>query len=131
MTLFVQCSAGALVAAILGLALEKQGKDMALLLTVGVSVMILAVAISYLAPVMAFLEELRVLGNFSSEMVSALLKILGMGILTEAAAMVCADAGNSSLAKALQLLGSMVILWLSIPIFSALMDLVREILGGL
>lgn len=43
--------------------------------------------------------------------------------------MVCTDAGNASLGKAVQLLGTAVILWLSLPLFKALVELLQSILG--
>jgi hypothetical protein len=45
--------------------------------------------------------------------------------------MVCADAGNASLGKVLQILASAVILWLSLPVFTALIELIQKILGEL
>lgn len=131
MTLFVQAAAAALLAVVLGLCLDKQGKDMALLLTMAVCVMVLAAAISYLRPVVAFLQQLQLLGNLNNSMVWTLLKIVGIGLLSEIASMVCADAGRASLGKSLQILASCVILWLSIPIFTVLLELIQSILGEL
>ncbi len=131
MDLFIKCAAGGLLTVILGIALEKQGKDTALVLSVGVCCMITGAAASYLRPVVTFLDNLVTIGNLNSVTVSSLFKILGIGILTEITAMVCTDAGNSSLGKALQFLGTGVILWLSLPIFTALIDLIGQILGEL
>ncbi len=131
MELFIQTAATALLTVVIGLALEKQGKDMALLLTVAVCCMVIAVSVSYFRPVLTFLSDLQSIGSLNNGMVSTLLKILGIGILSEVAAMVCADAGNASLGKAVQLLGAAVILWLSLPVFSALIELIQQILGGL
>ena len=41
----------------------------------------------------------------------------------------CTDAGNGALGKALQLLTGAVILWLSIPLIQALIELLSEMLG--
>ena len=75
------------------------------------------------------MKQLENLGNLNGELIRILLKIAGIGILTEITSMVCSDAGNSSMGKTLQLLGNVVILWLSVPIFNMLMDLLQEILG--
>ena len=101
MTLFLQAAAAALLAVVLGLALEKQGKDMALLLTVAVCVMILAGAMTCLKQVVDFLNHLRSLADLNSGMVGSLMKIVGVGLVSEIASMVCADAGRASLGKAL------------------------------
>lgn len=131
MTLFLQAAAAALLAVVLGLCLEKQGKDIAVLLVMAVCVMILTVTISCLKPVVDFLERLQRIGDLNSSMVSTLFKIVGIGMISEIAAMVCGDAGRASLGKALQILAGAMILWLSIPIFTVLLELIQSILGGL
>lgn len=129
MTLFIQAAAAALLAVVLGLCVEKQGKDMALLLTMAVCVMILVAAVSYFHPVIEFVQQLQTIGNLNGSMVGTILKIVGIGLLSEIAVMVCADAGRASLGKSLQILASGVILWLSIPIFTVLLELIQSILG--
>lgn len=127
---FLQAAAAVLLAVVLCLTLGKQGKDMAVLLAMGVCCMVMVIAMRYLEPVVEFLEKLEFLGDLNGEMVGSLFKIVGIGILTEIAAMVCTDSGNGSMGKSLQILGSSVILWLSIPILTALIELIQDILEG-
>jgi hypothetical protein len=47
------------------------------------------------------------------------------------ATLICTDAGNTALAKTVQILTTAMILWLSIPLFESLLDLVQAILGEL
>lgn len=122
--------AGALLAVILYLTLGKQGKEMGTLLTMAVCSMICAIAMSYLKPVMDFVEQLEITGNLDRNLIGILLKAAGIGFLSEIACLVCADAGNSALGKSVQILGTGVILWLSIPLFQELLELLERILGG-
>lgn len=131
MDLFFQAAAGILIAAILGLILGKQGKEFTVVLTVAVCCMVVLLCITFLEPVLDLLCQLEALGNLNGEMVRILFKVVGIGLVSEIAGMVCTDAGNGSLGKALQMLGTAVILWLSIPVFQALLDLIQEILGEL
>lgn len=126
---FWQAAAAVLIAVFLILTFGKQGKDMAVLLSIAVCCMVLAIAGVYLSPVMDFLHQLESMGNLDSDLLRILFKVVGIGMVTEIATMVCSDSGNASLGKALQMLGSAVILWLSIPVFTALLDLVQKILG--
>ena len=71
------------------------------------------------------------MGNLRSDLLGILLKAVGIGLISEIAAVVCSDSGNAGLGKMIQLIGSVVILWLSIPVFQALLDLVQTILGEL
>ena len=85
----------------------------------------------YLQPVLKFLETLELLGKLDSDMVTTLLKVTGIGMITEISNLVCKDAGNESMGKSMQLLGSAAILYLSVPLFAALLELLQKILGAL
>lgn len=128
MELFLKAAGAVLVAVLLSLTLSQQSRNTAAVLSMAVCAMVLLLGLSYLQPVLDFLEQLESLGNLSGEMISVLFKVTGISLISEIAAMICTDSGNASLAKALQILTSAVILWLSIPVFNALIDLVRKIL---
>lgn len=129
MTAFWQGAAAVLLTVILGLALGKQGKEAGLLLTLAVCCMVGCLAMTYLSPVIAFLQQLREVGQLDGGMLEILLKAVGIGLIGEIAALICADSGNGALGKALQLLSAAVILWLSIPLLTQLLELLQEILG--
>lgn len=123
--------AGALITALLGLILQKQGKEYALVLAVAVSIVGACLALTYIKPVFSFLEELRELANIDVEIYRILLKAVGVGLIGEISAVICSDSGNASLGKMLQLLSAAVILWLSLPVLQQLMDLIKEVLEGI
>ena len=51
--------------------------------------------------------------------------IIGGGL----AGLLCADAGESALGKALQILSNAAILWLSLPLFRQIIGLIGEVLA--
>ncbi|MCL2587268.1 MAG: stage III sporulation AC/AD family protein [Firmicutes bacterium] len=63
-----------------------------------------------------------------ADMFSALLRIIGIGYLTEFAASVCDEAGNNSMAKKVTLAGKVLILILALPIVNNLIEIVADIL---
>lgn len=126
---FWQGAAAVLLAVILVLALGKQGKEAGLLLSLAVCCMLAVLAISYLEPVVALVQRLQDMTGLDSGMLQILLKAVGIGIIGEIASLICADSGNAALGKALQLLSAAVILWLSIPLIEALLELLQEMLG--
>ena len=128
---FFQAAAGVLIAVVLCITLGSQNKSFSVLLAMGVCAMVLLLGLRYLAPVADFIRELEALGNLSGEMVNILMKTALIGILAEISALLCADSGHGSLAQALRIGGSLVILWLSLPVFRGLMDLVQKILEGI
>lgn len=131
MTTFIKASAGVMLALILEKILQKQGKDMSLLLSVAVCAMVAAAAVSFLQPVLNFFSRLQILGNLNSVLLNVLLKAVGVGILSEILSLICTDAGNAALGKSLQLLASSLVLYLSIPVLEELLKLMDTILGAI
>ena len=131
MDLFLKAVAAALITAVIGLVLAKQGKDMFLLLTLAACAMIGAVAFAFLKPAISFLRRLTEMTKLNTELLSVILKTVGIGLIGELAGLICSDAGNAALEKSIQILTTAMILWLSIPLFESLLDLVQAILGEL
>ena len=129
MDLFLKAAAAVLLAVILYLVVNSHSKELAVLLTLAVCAMVVAAAGKFMQPVLVFAENLQSVGRLNSEYLSILLKVVGIGLLAEIAALVCNDAGNATLGKVLQMLASCVILWLSLPLLNGLIELVQEILG--
>ena len=85
-----------------------------------------------------FVETLSgVIGGFSQiatqtgvpiTLFSALLRIIGIGYLTEFAANICEDSGNQSLAHKVVIGGKILILVMAIPIVTSLIDIIVGVL---
>ena len=131
MTLFLQISGAVLLTVILVLTLKSNSKEIGTILAITVCCITALAALSYLRPVLEFLKKLEQVGSLDSTMVEILLKATGIGIVTEIANLVCKDAGNESMGKTMQILGTAVILYLSMPLFYTLIDLLQKILGEL
>lgn len=131
MELFWKTVGAVLICAILVLVLERQNRDFSLMITVAASAMICIGAAKLFDPVLSFLGQLETLAGLSSDMLLTLIKVFGIGMTGEIAASVCKDAGNASLGKGLQFLTNAAILYLSVPIFSALTDLFVGVLGDI
>ena len=131
MTLYLQVCGAVLLAVILILTLKNTGKDIAAILAIAVCCMASLVTMHYLQPVISFLQTLRNLGNLDGSMVRILLKATGIGIIAEITNLICKDSGNESMGKSMQLLGTAVIFYLSLPLFTAFIDLLQKILGEL
>lgn len=128
---FLQAAAGIMAAVIMWIILSKQGKEYALLLSLGACCLVLLVMFRFLEPVLDLLKQLQTLGNLQPEWLSVMLKAVGIGLVVEMGALICIDAGNAALGKTLQLLGAVAVLWLSIPLMNSLIELLQQILGGI
>lgn len=130
MDIYLKAVCGILVCTVICLILAKQGKDFSVLLILSVCTLVIGAAVSYLKPVFDLIDRLAVLGQVNTEMLTILLKAVGIAIISEVTGLVCTDAGTGSMGKALQILASAVILWLAIPLFNQLIDLVETILSN-
>ena len=130
MDTFVKVTAGVLIALVLYIILEKQGKDLSAMLTIGVCCMVMAACVVFWEPVIGLFRHLQCVARLDEDMVEILLKSVGIGLLGEITALICADGGNAAMGKSVQLLASAVILWISVPLFTALIELVESVLGN-
>lgn len=131
MNLFLQTAAGVLLAVILSLVLSRQSKDWALGLTIAACCMVLATAMRYLEPVITFVQTLQSQAGLDSQSFEILLKAVGIGLIGEVAGLICQDSGNAALGKGLQILTTVAVVCLSLPLMESLLGLVQKILGEL
>ncbi len=129
MTLFLQMTAAGLVAVILCAVLNRQARDVSILLGLAVCGILLAAACTYLEPVVAFVQRLQEISGMDSGIFGTVLKCAGIGLIAEIASMICADAGNGAIGKSVEMVASAAILWLSLPLMTALLELVQQMVG--
>lgn len=115
---------------VLYLFLEKQNKAIAILVSLAACCAITAFAGQYLDAVLAFIQDLKDLGNLNEAFLRVLLKSVGIGLIAEIAALICADSGNAALGKTIHILAVGAILWIALPLLSELIELMNQILGA-
>lgn len=128
---FLRTAALVMVAVVLGVLLNRDNKHMAVVLAVIACCAVAAVALSAVSPVITFLQDLQKMGKMDDTTVGALLKAVGIGLVTQISVLICNDASNAALGKTLQLLGTATVLAVSIPLFRVLMELIQRMLGEL
>ena len=131
MDTFVKIVSGVLIAVVLTLALSGHRKDIAVLIAITAAIMTMAAALVIFEPVIDFFQHLQLLGNLDSNLFRILLKSVGIALLAEIASLICIDTGNATLGKSLQILASATILYISIPLFERLIELVESVLGAI
>ena len=127
----IRVIAGAIISVILVVSLQKANKDFALLLALCTACMVLVVAVSYIRPVFELVEKLEALADLDGQWLKIVMKAVGVGLVAQISSLICTDSGNSALGKAIQILSTAAILWLSIPLMTGLVDLIQKILGDL
>ena len=131
MDIFWKTTAGILICVVLTLTVGKKEKDIALILSMMVCCLTVSSAVHFFRPVVDFLYRLEQLGDISENGISSLLKIVGIGLITELSVQICQDGGSAGLGKSLQIMGCSAMLYFSIPLFEMLLDVIQSILGEL
>ena len=89
---------------------------------------ILFMIIDGLGSVISYFGEIVARTNIDSKFFGIILKVVGVGYLSEFSSNLCMDSGMSSIADKISLAGKVIIVVLSLPIISSLLDIVTEIL---
>ncbi len=128
MELFWKGVAALLLASVLGLTIARQEKDLSVLVVMAGCCLGAVAAMKLLEPVLDMFRQLESIANLSDGMLSIVLKCTGMSLIAEIAGMICQDSGSASLGKTLQILGTAAVLYMSTPLFTNVLSLIREIL---
>lgn len=120
-------SALALTAALLTLVVKKQSPELALVLTLCACALGAGWILSYVRPILTLAKSLAERAELDGTLTAPLWKCLGLGLLTEISASVCDDAGQSALAKLVELGGGLLCLVVSLPLLQAVLALIQEL----
>ena len=127
----MKIAAVAILASAFSILVGQREKIMALLLSLAACLVILVLGIRFLEPVRSVLEQLEDLSGLSAVVTAPLMKVTGIGLLTQIACGVCADAGENALAKIVEVSGSILALSASMPLLASVLSLMEQLLGGM
>lgn len=125
---FFRVVALVLLAVVFVLILKNSNRGIGELLSLLVCCMVLMAAVNYLSPVIQFVESIQSISGLDGELLKILLKVVGISVTAEIASLLCEDAGNSAMGKTLQIFATAVILCLSLPMLTSLLQLIEGIL---
>ncbi len=123
-----KAAAVAIAAAVLAALIRKDNPAMALLVAVAAGCAVLLPAVKLLGSVGVFLEELASASGMPSAVLATVLKTLGLAVLTRFAADFCKEAGTASAASAVELLGSVSALYVSLPLMKTVFQMIKGLL---
>ena len=117
-----------LIALVLIIILRQYKPEFTIYISLIAGAIILFMVIGRLAGVVNLLANLGSRTSINSEFITILLKITGIAILTEFAVSICKDSGETAIANKIELGGKAVIIAMSIPIISSLLETIIKIL---
>ena len=117
-----------LLALIIIVILKQYKPEFAIYVSMVAGVLILVLAIQKLTGIINLLQSLANKTYINKSFLSILLKITGIAFITEFAVSICSDAGEKAIASKIEIGSKVIIIAMSIPIITSLLELVIEIL---
>lgn len=117
-----------LTALIVIIILKQYRPEFAVYISIIAGVFILLLSISQISAVINLLRDLSSKANVNSGFLGIILKITGIAILTEFAVSICQDSGESSIANKVDIGGKVIIITISLPIISSLLETILKVL---
>lgn len=101
--------------------------DFAVIVTVISAIVLFGVVMVKLESVISLLNDLVNKSGINKEYLILLLKVTGISYIVELATNICKDAGNNSIASKVEMFGKLSIVILTIPILTAVISTILEI----
>ena len=124
----LQIVAIAIIAAILISLLKETKPELAILLGVAAGVIIIIMVVNELYEVISSFYNIAEVSGIAEGLFTTVLKMIGIGYVTEFAANICSDSGCKSVGDKILFAGKVVIMILALPIVNSLLSLIVEIL---
>ena len=119
----------AFVTALTALLLRSTKPELSFAVTVTGVIVILLFIVNYMKTTLVFLTEISGMTGLDNGLIKILLKIVGIGYLTEFSAGILNDFGSNAVADKVILAGKLTMLFLAIPVIKTLLQLMKGFLG--
>lgn len=117
-----------LISLIIIVILKQYKSEFAIYVSLSAGILIFALIVSKISGIIDVLKSIANKASINNEFLVLLIKITGIAILTEFAVSICKDSGESAIASKVDLGGKVIIMSMSIPIMSSLLQIIIKIL---
>ncbi len=118
----------ALVALIIIILLKQYRPEFAIYISLLTGVLILLLVMDRLTGIITLLQSLANKASINSAFLAILIKITGIAFLAEFAVSICKDSGEGAIASKIEIGSKIIIISMSIPIISSLLEVILKIL---
>lgn len=125
---FIKIIGIGIISVIIIIILKQYKPEFTIYISIISGIIILFLVMDKLTGIINLLINLSNKCGTSNEFIVILLKITGIAILTEFAVSICKDSGENAIANKIDLGGKIIIISISIPIITALLELMITIL---
>lgn len=127
---FLQAIALVLLSVVLTLLLKSHSPALAMTLGLVTLVGLCVYGFTTLRSVMVTLEQLETMTGLGQDILAPVLKTALVGVLTNMTAAICNDGGQGGMGKMVEVCGSALALYLSLPLISAVLEMLTTMMGG-
>lgn len=124
----LKVAAAAIVAAVCAVVVRKQAPEIGLLLAICAGALFLLYCSGSLRSIMDFMDKLAETGGLSAGIVAPVIKVTGIAVITRLAADFCRDAQEGALAGAVEIAGSALAMLAVLPLMSAVLEMLTELM---
>lgn len=117
-----------LTALVIIIILKQYKPEYALYVSIAAGILILFLSMEKITGIINLLQAISDKTYINKNFLSILIKITGIAFLTEFAVSVCSDAGEKAIASKIEIGSKVIIITMSIPIITSLLELIIEIL---
>lgn len=117
-----------LIGLVIIIILKQYRPEYTIYVSIVVGVLILFLAMEKLSGIINLLQTISNKTYINKQFLGILLKITGIAIITEFAVSICTDAGEKAIASKIEIGSKVIIIAISIPIISSLLELILNIL---
>lgn len=118
----------ALIALIIIILLKQYKPEFAIYISILTGILIIILVMDKLSGIITLIQSMSSKASINGTFLSLLIKITGIAFLSEFAVSVCKDSGESAIASKIELGSKIIIISMSIPIISSLLEIVLRIL---
>ena len=117
-----------IITAITALIVKQIKPEVSVIITISGGILMILMLVESLTNIFGVFSSIIEKSGLTAGLFSTVLKIVGIGYITEFSANLCNDAGVSSIADKILLAGKIIILVLALPIVSNIIDIISGLL---
>lgn len=117
-----------MIALIIIIVIKQYRPEFAIYVSIIAGALILAISLQKMGEIITLIQNITEKSGINGKFLSILLKITGIAILAEFAVSICKDSGEAAIASKIEIGSKVIIISMSIPIISSLLELMINIL---
>ena len=117
-----------MISLIIIIIIKQYRPEFAVYISIISGILILAISLQKMGEIVSLIKTISDKAGINGKFLKIILKITGIAILAEFAVSICKDSGESAIASKIEMGSKVIIISMSIPIISSLLELMLNIL---